>query len=134
MRRCSSGAVDGPDAADAAWGLPARRALSDPNGPELGNESAIAPPFKRVHRFVIGRHYRTDFLQFPRHYFGKDDIRNKIGTNAPAVRAADRTEWMSEASDDVRDLGVMVDRIVLEGAAHHADGNIPVSPGGGSSP
>src|SRR5262249_1614867 len=43
--------------------FPVGERRSDPDGPELGNESAMAPPFKRVHRFVIGRNYRTDFFR-----------------------------------------------------------------------
>src|SRR5262245_25460408 len=65
-------AAGGPSVGPARGRFPVGGRRSDPDGPEPGNKSAMAPPLKRVDRFVIGRNYRTDFLQFSRHYFGKD--------------------------------------------------------------
>ena len=46
-----------------------QRGRSDPDGPELIDESDMAaPPLKDG-----GRNYRTDFSRFSRHYFGEDD-------------------------------------------------------------
>ena len=73
----------GPSAGPARGGFPVGEGRLDSDGPELGNESAIAPPFKRTRRFVSGRNYRTDFSRFSRHYFGKDD------THVTACQLAD---------------------------------------------